>query len=232
MSSKILLRALIPVLLVFNCFIIFNYGLEASRWARLCSTAILFLLWTLQGSWNIKMLGAFLLLISSDLMLFYYENSLGNTATFLMRISAYLLLTIRIFPLIRGLRTSSFQKFIFFLVFTINLVMLVFLVDMVPAKFGYPLMNLLFYAYGISLIIWLIAAVSYNNRYSDKPSLYYAAAAIFLVFGDITSFIAYYLEFYEFYYPDRIFYILGIAALIKFSAFESSHRTMADLESL
>jgi len=43
---------------------------------------------------------------------------------------------------------------------------------------------------------------------------------------------AYYLEFHEFYFPDRFFYILGIAGLVKFASFARSHEAVAELESL
>ncbi|TRO63993.1 hypothetical protein FGM01_10815 [Christiangramia sabulilitoris] len=179
-----------------------------------------------------KILVAFSFLLFSDILLFFYENSLASSVTFILRIVAYLLLVSTVFPQIRNLKSSLFQRFVFLLVFGVNLVMLVFLVDMIPAKFDYPYMNVLFYAYGITMLALLIAAISYNNRYSDEPSFFFAAAALFLVFSDITSFIAYYLEFYEFYYPDRIFYILGLAGLIKFSRFAGRRRAVPQLESL
>ncbi|GAA4315867.1 hypothetical protein GCM10023164_12200 [Christiangramia aestuarii] len=172
------------------------------------------------------------MLLLSDTLLFSYEDSLANTATFLLRISAYLMLVFTVLPELKNLKSSLFQKLIFFVVFVLNLGMLFMLVDMVPPKFGYPYLNVLFYAYGISMITMLIAAISYSNRYSNKTSFYYTAASLCLVFSDITSFIAYYLEFYEFYFPDRIFYILGIAGMVKFATFARSHEAVAELESL
>ncbi len=232
MLSKNLILAVTLVLILINCVVTYLFDLDAGRWAGLITTLIFCLLLIGRGMGNLKIPGAFSFLLFSDILLFYYENSLANTATFLLRISAYLLLISSVFPEIRHLKSSLFQRFIFLLVFSINLVMLVFLIDMVPAKFGYPYMNVLFYAYGISMLALLIAAISYNNRYSDEPSFFFAAAALFLIFSDITSFIAYYLEFYEFYYPDRIFYILGLAGLVKFARFEGRQRAVAELESL
>ena len=232
MLPKKLLSVITLVLLLVNCFVIFNFDQDASRWARLISTGIFFIMLIWQGSFSNKMLSAFLLFIISDLLLFYYENSIANTATFLMRISAYILLVLVVVPELKGLKSSMFQKIIFFGVFILNLGMLFMLVDMVPAKFGYPFLNVLFYAYGISMITLVIAAISYSNRYSNSISFYYTAATLCLVFSDITSFIAYYLEFYEFYFPDRIFYILGVAGLVKFATFARSHEAVTELESL
>lgn len=232
MFPKNLLPAITLLLLLFNCFIIFEFDQDASRWARLISTSIFFFILIGQNSFNKLYFLAFCLFLLSDVLLFNYENPLANTATFLLRISAYLLIVYSVIPDLKNLKTSNFQRIIFFIVFLLNLGMLLMLVDMVPAKFGYPFLNVLFYAYGISMITLVIAAISYSNRYSNKTSFYFTAASLCLVFSDITSFIAYYLEFYEFYFPDRIFYILGIAGLVKIAAFASSHKPVAEMESL
>lgn len=178
------------------------------------------------------MLAAFIFLWISDFGLFQYENPISNSATFLMRISSYILLVLVVTPELRRLKANYLQKLIFVTVFTLNLAMLQMLVGMVPESFVYPGLNILFYIYGFSMIAMVIAAISYSNRYSDKTSFYYTAATLCLVFSDITSFIAYYLEFYEFYFPDRIFYILGLAGLIKFTTLGRSHKAVAELESL
>lgn len=232
MLSRSILSAITLILLIANFYIIFEYDQELSRWARLISTGIFLLILLWRKTYSKRMLSAFFFLLISDLLLFSYENSIANAATFLMRISAYTLLVFVVVPELKNLKTNLFQKFIFVVVFLLNLAMLYMLVDMVPTQFVYPGLNILFYAYGISMIMMVIAAISYSNRYSDKTSFYFTAATLCLVFSDITSFIAYYLEFFEFYFPDRFFYILGIAGLVKFTSFARSHEAVTELESL
>ena len=232
MLSKASLTATTAILLGANLYIIFAYDLELSRWARLISTSVFFFLLVWRRSFSKRMLFAFLLLMVSDLGLFYYEYPPVNAITFLMRISAYILLVLVVAPELKGLKTNLFQKILFAIVFVLNLAMLYMLVGMVPEQYLYPGLNNLFYAYGISMIMMVIAAISYSNRYSDKTSFYFTAATLCLVFSDITSFIAYYLKFYEFYFPDRFFYILGIAGLVKFTTFARSHEAVTELESL
>ncbi|MCM8569125.1 hypothetical protein NE848_07035 [Gramella jeungdoensis] len=178
------------------------------------------------------MIGAFAFLLISDLLLFHYENTTGNAFAFISRISAYVLFVMVIAPELKKLKTNLFQKFIFVMVLGLNLAMLVMLVDMVPERFKYPYLDVLFYIYGMSMIIMVIASISYSNRYSNNTSFFYTAATLCLVFSDITSFIAYYLEFSEFYFPDRVFYIIGIAGLVKFSSLSRSHEAVSELESL
>ena len=232
MLSKSLLLAITTVLLIVNFYVIFAYDLEFSRWARLSSTFIFLLMLLRQNTYSKRMLGVFIFLLISDLGLFYYEEPLANSGTFLMRITAYLLLVFVVVPELKKLKTNLFQKLLFVTVFVLNLVMLYMLVGMVPAAYVYPGLNVLFYIYGISMITMVIAAISYSNRYSDKTSFFFTAGTLCLVFSDITSFIAYYLEFEEFYYPDRFFYILGIAGLVKFTSFARNHKAVASLESL
>ncbi|MCG9972942.1 hypothetical protein [Christiangramia crocea] len=232
MLSSSLLSVVTPMLLVLNCYIIYEYDQDISRWARVLSTAVFFLILLWQNSRSKRFLSAFVLLLISDLLLFYYEFVLGNAAAFIARISAYVLLVLMISPELRQLRTNLFQKFIFVVVLGLNLAMLIMLVGMVPLKFKYPFLDMLFYAYGMSMISMVIAAISYSNRYSNRTSFFFTAATLCLVFSDITSFIAYYLEFSEFYFPDRIFYIMGIAGLVKFSSFSRSHKAVAELGSL
>lgn len=232
MLPKNFLAVITAILLLANFSIIIAFDLEIIRWARIISTSVflLVLLWKRIKNW--KMLAAFIFLWISDFGLFQYENPISNSATFLMRISSYILLVLVVTPELRRLKANYLQKLIFVTVFTLNLAMLQMLVGMVPESFVYPGLNILFYIYGFSMIAMVIAAISYSNRYSDKTSFYYTAATLCLVFSDITSFIAYYLEFYEFYFPDRIFYILGLAGLIKFTTLGRSHKAVAELESL
>ena len=232
MYSKFFLPVIILVLLFVNCFIIFEYDQEYSRWARLLSTLILFIILLWRNSMSKTLAGAFFFLLISDLLLFFYEDPLANSATFLMRIAGYLTLVLAVSPELRNLKTSTFQKLLFFVVFTLNVAMLYTLVDMVPEKYNYPYLHTLFYIYGTAMITLVIAAISYSNRYSDSTSFFFTAGTLGLVFSDITSFIAYYLEFSEFYFPDRIFYILGIASIVKFASFSRSHEAVTELESL
>jgi len=232
MLSKFYLLVITLIILVINSYVIYAYDLEASRWARIISTTAFLLILLQYKTYTNRLLFAFLFLLISDVGLFFYENPMVNAGTFLMRISAYSLLVLVVVPELKKLKTNLFQKLTFLVVFTLNLAMLYMLVGMVPAGHVYPGLNILFYAYGISMIMMVIAAISYSNRYSDKTSFYFTAATLCLVFSDITSFIAYYLEFHEFYFPDRFFYILGIAGLVKFASFARSHEAVAELESL
>lgn len=195
------------------------------RWGRLISTFLVFLILIWKHRSEKLLLSAILLLLMSDVLLLNYENMYINTATFPLRIAAYSTIVLVIFPEIKTLKMSIIQKVVFAIVFSLNIAMLYVLVDMIPEKYDYPHLNFLFYIYGS-------AAISYSNIYSDATAFFFTAGALCLVFSDIMSFIAYYLEFYEFYYPDRFFYILGIISLVKFATFSRNHEPLFEMERL
>jgi len=232
MFPKYFLPIVAGILVLANTFLISEYDLEMIRWGRLISTFLVFLILIWKHRSEKLLLSAILLLLLSDVLLLNYENIYINTATFLLRIAAYSTIVLVIFPEIRTLKMSIIQKVVFAIVFSLNIGMLYFLVDMIPEKYDYPHLNFLFYIYGSAMITLILAAISYSNIYSDATALFFTAGALCLVFSDIMSFIAYYLEFYEFYYPDRFFYILGIISLVKFATFSRNHKPLFEMERL
>jgi len=232
MFPKYFLPIVAGILVLANTFLISEYDLEMIRWGRLISTFLVFLILIWKHRSEKLLLSAILLLLISDILLLNYENIYINTATFLLRIAAYSTIVLVIFPEIRTLKMSIIQKVVFAIVFSLNIGMLYVLVDMIPEKYDYPHLNFLFYIYGSAMITLVLAAISYSNIYSDATAFFFTAGALCLVFSDIMSFIAYYLEFYEFYYPDRFFYILGIISLVKFATFSRNHEPLFEMERL
>lgn len=232
MSTKTILIAAILLLLGLNFYVIDHFDLNLSRWSRLISTATFFIILLFQKSERKLLPFAFFLLMLSDILLFFYENTLLNMLTFVLRSSAYIAMVLTVAPELKKLKTSILQKIIFLGALGLNMYMLFVLVDMVPEEYAYPHLDLLFYFYGIAMILMVIASISYSNRYSSRTSFFYTSATLCLVFADISSFIAYYLEFQHFYFPDRFFYILGLAGLVRFVSFNESHESLPELESL
>jgi hypothetical protein len=208
------------LLLVVNIWGILNFDLETSRWLRLFSSGVFLSLFLWKSSAKNKWLNsAFILLFISDIFLLNYESSIFRSLTFIAGILAYTFLFLRILPKIKNLKSSLTQRIIFGFIFLLNAGLLLFLVDMIPQEleFNNPLENLLFLLYGLAIITLVIAAISYSNRHANAPSFYFTIAVFGLAFSDITSFIAYFLQFPEFFYPDRVLYILGLAALVRYT---------------
>lgn len=232
MSLKNTLIIAILLLLGLNFYVIDHFDLNLSRWSRLLTTFVFFILLITQKPARKLLPAAFIVLMASDILLFFYENVMLNMLTFILRSLAYAAMVIAVVPELKNLRTTIFQKLIFLSALSLNAYMLFILVDMVPKEFVYPHLDKLFYLYGIAMIGMVVASISYSNRYASRSAFYYTSATLCLVFADISSFIAYYLDFQHFYYPDRFFYVVGLAALVYFASFSENHEIISELESL
>ena len=209
------------VFLMINFYLIHKYGLDGSRWARLATTSCYFLLYlATSAKKNIFLIITFCLFLVSDIALFEYEIPIVKKITFILVILAYVSLMLHIQKYVRNLKATTFQKILFGGVLAINIGMLYFLTDMVENRLDDNIHAALFYVYGMCMIVLVILAFSFSNRYSNQASFYFIAAVLGFIFSDITSFIAYYLELGEFYYPDRLFYLLGLICLVKFAGLD------------
>lgn len=231
-ASKLTLIVLVLVLLVMNTWAILAPALLYYRLLRLVSTLTFLLFLSFQKEHSKKLQGVLSLLLCSDILFIFYDHPVFQAFTFILRIFTYLLVIYLIREEIRGLKTNLFQKIIFFGALSLNLFMLSALQDMIPQAFDSWILDVLFYIYGFSIIFMVIAAVSYSNRFANKASFYFMMAVLSFTFSDITSFIAYYLGFSEFYFADRLFYVAGLAGLIVFSWQDSKAGLLPDLEEL
>lgn len=226
---KPVLLVTVLVLLLVNFYIISEYGLYVERIARLASSSILFLVYLSSAPKKEKFFTiGFILLIISDILLCNYESPPIKKLRFVGMIFAYLAFLFHIRPYIQNLKTDLGQKMIFVVALSINVVLLYFLIEMAEDKMDDLLHSILFFIFGITLITLVISAFSYSHRYSNKASFFFICGILGLVFSDISGYIAYYLEFEEFYFPDRFFYILGLVSLVKFASEDKNEGKMLD----
>ncbi|GGG33921.1 hypothetical protein GCM10011532_17000 [Christiangramia forsetii] len=60
--------------------------------------------------------------------------------------------------------------------------------------------------------------MSYLNRYANKAGFYLVIVSFGLILSDIFFYNAYYLDFEEFYYLDRLANIIAISFLLAFGS--------------
>jgi len=211
------------VLVVLNFFIISQFGLMESRWLRVISIFLCGIIFIKVCKRNEAfLLLGFLLLLLADILMLNYEDPLFKKLTFGAVILAYVAFILHVRPFVKNLKANFFQKVLFALVLAINSIMLFLLVDMVEGGMDDDTHTLLFFLYGFAMICLMIFAYSFNHRYSNRASFFFVCAVLGLIFSDISGFISYYLKVEEFYYPDRLFYILGLLSLVKFSDLDTS----------
>lgn len=226
-NFKTLLVVIGAILLVTNFYVIYELELLESRWLRIIGTSVLFFIFLIKANRQEPFLIiGFLLLLVSDFLLLKYEIPWVKKLTFVLVIAAYLSLIKHIRPYVRNLEANLFQKGLFVGVLGMNIVMLYLLIGMADSKWDDSWHTFLFYLYGMAMILMVILGFSYSNRYSNKSSFYFLLAVLGFVVADISGFLAYYLNVEEFYYPDRIFYIIGLLCLVKFSRMDKNKEMM------
>jgi hypothetical protein len=190
------------------------------RWVRFASMLSFFLLFI--SPWYFKKRGllVFTLLLISDGLLINYEDPVFNALLFIVRTAIFLSLLGLVFGRLRQLQTNLFQKIIFIIAIVLNIFLLYNLVEMVPPGQSYTFYDILFYLYGVAVIVCVTGAVSFSNRYANRASIFFLGSVLSLAFSDLTYFIAFTLGFSEFSLVDIIFNILGITFLLKFMFLE------------
>ena len=215
---------LLGLILISVNFLVIYYGdLQLIRILKLISTVTIFsAFFSILKKAERSLLAVFFFLTLADIFLLNYEVVWVKKLTFIAVIAAYTALMLHIKPLIRNLKTTVFQKIVFLVVLGINVLMLYVLIQMVHYRLDDNWHSFLFYIYGITMIIMVILAFSYSNRYSNKASFYFVCSVLAFVFSDITSFIGYYMDLEEFYSAARLFYLLSLLGLIKFATQDKS----------
>ena len=202
--------------MVANVCVIHAYSLDDSRTLRLGSNLILLIYFLIyKGFKKRSLLIAFLLFVLSDVFILDYESTVYNRLTFITTILGYIFISIHIFPKIKIIKTSNWLFFIFTAILVANTFMLQEIIGMIAIIDRVH--ELLFYVYGIAMIVMLLFVTNYNFRYHSLQSTISMYFVLGFVLSDVFAVLAYYLGFEFFYFPDRIFYLLGSAMLVWYS---------------
>ncbi len=158
------------------------------------------------------------------------EDPIFNALMFLVKTGIYSGLIWIVLKTLKILESNLFQKIIFALAVILNVFLLHYLLEMMPVAEYTLLFNFMLYLYGFSIILCVTTAMSYNNRYADKSSIFFLGAVLSLVLSDLTYFIAFILGFDVFFLVDRTFNIVGIALLLQFFRLDIKERIVRSNE--
>ncbi|HSP40558.1 MAG TPA: hypothetical protein VLN46_03930 [Gillisia sp.] len=217
-QSNLIIILLTLLLVIINIYVLYNYELPEIRWTRILSTFLLFILVIVFSGWRKGLLmAAFGLYLFSSFLSLYNEILLVRKINLGVVIIIYLCLFFHVLPFLRKLKTDLFQKIIFGLIITVNILMLFILGDLDSNRVQDITHLALLVLRGISIIALMIMAFSLANRYTNEYSFFFLLAVLGLVFSDIFAFISFYLREGIFVYADRFFYILGLASLARYT---------------
>jgi hypothetical protein len=213
-----LLVLLTVLLILLSLWVIYSFGLKESRIVRLSSTLVffLFLLFKVKNFPKL-LLWAFVLLLLQDILFINYEYLPANVLTLLSGISAYLLITRHVFSRIRFSKASKYILGVAVVLILLNFYFLYYLTELFENKLETGLQLGLIYLYGAVLILMGIAGYTFNSLYSGTLPLFYLFFVFCFILSDISALPAYYMGIEEAYYPDRVFYILGLSLFCKYA---------------
>ncbi|QDO92468.1 hypothetical protein FNB79_00180 [Formosa sediminum] len=105
----------------------------------------------------------------------------------------------------------------FFIVIVFCTIMFYELIDVMFVMFQSLLHRYLYFSSALVILALLIIVGNYNFRYNSVQSTTCMYFTFSLVFSDIFAFITFYLDMDVFYYPTRIFYIIGLATFTAYA---------------
>lgn len=215
-------RVLLVVLTVFSIMVNFILlaGFEPGvhRFGRVLTTFIfLGLFCRYYHSKKILLLGALLLLFIADLFALTYQKPISQQVFFAAHALAYLLMIFHTGRYVLKQKLRSYQIGYTTIVFFLNSSFIIILGDLLAEEVNDQMVQNLFYVYGFSTILFISVAILYYDRFPNNLSTSYVFAVAGLVVSNLMGFPAHFMEFSEFFYLDRMFYVLGIAGLVSYS---------------
>ncbi|MEH6659402.1 hypothetical protein [Leeuwenhoekiella marinoflava] len=204
------------LLLVVNFFVTYNFDLEFFRLVRLISlcTLVIYYLYKKHVK-SIFLLLAFLFFISRDVGYQFFEEIWGAELYMASATIGYLLLFFDRIPYLKnGIKWSTVLLTFVLVVATGSILLL--LGDLAEANLETQFELILFYSYGVSLILLVLAACYYNHRLNSMRSLLFIFTVFGFVVSDIAACLAYFNEMNNFYYLDRSLFIVSMALLANF----------------
>ena len=208
---------LVSFLIITNFVAIYYLDQHIDRWFRFGATLILSLYFITKFLKGYKLLIVFLLMTLCDGFLVFYEIPFFKNAIYLTRIIAYLFLILQVAPMLKNLKINLGTIVIAAFTLFLDVYLLDEMADSLPAQDKNLTFLILFYSLGIISLAFVAVSLSFLFRFSSKKALLLVIVSLGFVLSDIFYYNAYYLDFEEFYYLDRLCNICGIGALFLFS---------------
>lgn len=221
-----LLKVLAVFLIVLNIVVVAAFSIEESRWVRVITAAVF--TWVYFFNYSKKtlfLLGALIAFLNADIFALSFDLDFSQNAFFTLHGLAYLFLFIHITKRADRSLLTRFQKLYILFAFVLCLALLLALGITFQEEIGGYWHVIFFYFHGLSAILYLIAALGFYDSTMNSFALFYLIAALCLIFSDLIAFSAQYLEARGFYYPNRIFYVTGLASLVQFAFLTTQSRS-------
>lgn len=217
-AYNILIISLSAGLILLNFLLLFQFGPEVHRWGRVISSSV-FLAVFLKDYHpkKIFLTGAFILLVTADVFALSYQNVLPQQAFFILHSLTYFLLLFHIGRYLIKPRLIRYQKIYFSFVFLLNTFFVVILGDLLAEEVRDSIVQILFYVYGLFAILFISGSILYYDKFPNGLSTSFLLVVAGLVLSNLMGFPAHFMKFAEFFYLDRLLYVIGLSGLVFYS---------------
>ncbi|WP_299778683.1 hypothetical protein [uncultured Formosa sp.] len=205
-------------MILINIFFIEYLSMDYIRPLRAITTFSFSLLFVFfKGYRYSKLAIAFMFFFLSDLFIIKYDKLVFNNLTSVVRTLGYLFIGLHLLPKFKVEIESKRALAAYLIAIFFCAIMFYELIDIMSLTFKDMVHRYLYFSYSLILLGLLILVGNYNFRYNSTQSTSCMYFTFSFVISDLFAFISYYLEIDAFYYPTRIFYILGLAALTAYA---------------
>lgn len=206
------------VLLVVNLLVIHYLEIDKSRVLRVASVLCLIVFFIFYKLYSEKLVFyALLLFLIRDITILDYENSLLKTISFIVTILPYSLLLAITVGKLKISKSTPIIILLVCLLIALNVFNVYYLSDIIKSGLDTDFQFVLFFVQGGILILLGFAAFMFNERFQGKTPLIYLYMALCFVLSDCWGLAAYFYKADAAYYPERVFYLLGIVLLVNFA---------------
>lgn len=213
-----LLLYLSGFLVLVNFLLLMEFEPVVNRWGRILSTLTFLALFLKDFHRNkFLLMGAFLLFFTADFFALTYQETSSQQAFFALQSLAYLCLVYHTGKRLVKQKFKSYQTIYFSIVFLLNTFFMLVVGHILAEEVQDPMVEALFYVYGLSAIVLISTGILYYDRFPDNLSASFLISVVGLVLSNLMGFPAHFIDFWEFFYLDRLFYVLGMAGLVSFS---------------
>ncbi|MFB9054581.1 hypothetical protein ACFFVB_15935 [Formosa undariae] len=210
-AKKTSIIVLACTMVLINFFIITQFTAFDSRLVRNITTLAFFILYIFFGGLKkTKLTIVFSLFILTDVCILFYDNLIYNSLVSVLKSIGLAVLSWHLLPKFKIVFESKKSTVGSLLIIIFSGILFVELLDLAIMKFSDNLHIFLYACCALLYIILLILVVNYNFRYNSIRSIVCLFCVFSLAASDLLAFISYYLEVGVFYYPTRLFHILGV----------------------
>ncbi|GAL61303.1 hypothetical protein [Algibacter lectus] len=141
----------------------------------------------------------------------YFNNNIAyGPITTSLKLIGYVMLLIYVYPKQKKVKNNSMDICVYSLVFLINVYVVYKIVELVADLVEEQYMTVVFFVYGIVLILLSISAYRYRLLH-DSRSRYFLFLIAFLITAEVFGIVGFFLDYTFMYYLEYFFFLFGLS---------------------